>query len=125
MRRRLVVVAVAMAAFAADAAPSHASCLDALTWQGQMYTGGTEVTARPGAALSARARVPGPSDCGPVIIHIGGLNPRPLEPEVMQWDVVHSLVGVPPTVAVLRDGRVYRNTAPLKAPLSPGWFVTA
>lgn len=112
MRRRVLLGAVVV--FAVGAAPARASCLDALTWQGQMYTAKDE-RALAGAPLGDRARVPGPSDCGPVAISIGGKRPRPLSPDVMNWEVVHSIADVPPTVAVLRDGKVYRNSAPLKA----------
>jgi hypothetical protein len=112
MRRRLLTVVFAATAFTTHAAPSGASCMDAVEWRGQLYTGHGDERARPGAPLGDRARLP--TSCGPVTITLGKRR-TPLKPDVMRWGVVHSIIGVPPTVAVLRDGKVYRNVAPLKA----------
>jgi hypothetical protein len=105
------VVAIAAAAFALSAAPSEASCLAALKWQDQLYVRDRQDVARPGVTLAEPATVPRCNDT--VTTSVGETTPRPYRPP--REVVISTIVGVPPAVAVLRDGQVYRNLEPLEA----------
>ena len=110
------------AAFTIGAAPSEASCLDALQWQGQTYSRDWNATAQPGATLSDRATIPRCSDT--VVIYLGETKPRPKPYVPPRREFVSTIVGVAPTVALLRDGKVYRSLDPFAA-LPWGYRLTA
>ena len=107
------VVALAAAAFALSAAPSEASCLAALTWQDQRYIRDSQAVARPGVILTEPATIPRCNDT--VTIYVGETKPRPKPYRPPRKEIVSTIVGVPPAVAVLLDGQVYRNLEPLAA----------
>ena len=107
------VLLLAAAAFVVGAAPSEASCLDALQWRGQTYVRDGDATARAGATLTDQATIPRCSDT--VVIHVGETKARPKPYAPPRREFVSTVVGVAPTVAVLRDGKVYRSLDPLAA----------
>lgn len=107
------VAAIAAAAFALSAAPSEASCLDALQWQGQTYLRDWDATAPAGPTLTDPATIPRCRDT--VVIYIGETKPRPKPYVPPSTELVSTVVGVAPTVALLRDGKVYRSLDPLGA----------
>ncbi|MDA0168730.1 hypothetical protein OJ998_06495 [Solirubrobacter taibaiensis] len=112
MRRALLLAA---AAFVIGAAPSEASCVDQLRWHGQIYLSDSSTGGRASVWLTDKARLPSADDCGPVLIYIGETKPRPKPYRPPRMESIRAIVGVPPTIAVLRDGRVYRNLEPLAA----------
>jgi hypothetical protein len=107
------VVVFAAAAFALSATPSEASCLSALTWQDQVYIQDSQDVARPGVILAEPATTGRCNDT--VTIYVGETTPRPKPYRPPREAVISTIVGVPPAVAVLRDGQVYRNLEPLEA----------
>lgn len=48
-------------------------------------------------------------------IYVGETKPRPQPYRPPRPETVSSILGVPPAIAVLRDGEVYRNLEPLEA----------
>ena len=116
------VVAVAAAAFALSAAPSEASCVAALRWQGQLYIRDSQDVARPGVILAEPATISRCNDT--VTIYVGETKPRPEPYRPPRKERVSTIVGVPPAVAVLLDGNVYRNLEPIAA-LPWGYRLTA
>jgi len=113
--RRLLLGVVSAAAFAVAAAPSEASCVDALKWHGQLYMSDSRADGRAGLWLSDPARLPSAMDCGPVVRIIGETQPRPKPYRPPRMESIRTIVGTPPTVAVLHEDRVYRNLDPLDA----------
>jgi hypothetical protein len=107
------VVVFAAAAFALSAAPSEASCIAALEWQDQVYNQDSRDVARPAVILTEPATIPQCNDT--VTIYVGETTPRPKPYRPPRRETVSSIVGVPPTIAVLLDGKVYRNMEPLAA----------
>jgi hypothetical protein len=109
-----------VAVLAGHSTPSEASCVAGLQWHGQLYVVREASTARPGAWLEEPATIPHCHDN--IVIYMGETKPRPRPPEPEVRRAVESVAGVPPTVAVLLDGQLYRNLAPLKAkPFAPAW----
>ncbi|MBE2320176.1 hypothetical protein DVA67_029690 [Solirubrobacter sp. CPCC 204708] len=91
--RKLLLAAVAVAAFAVHAAPSEAACIATLNWRTYTYTGAASNPAgvKIGAELPERAKVP---SCNDMVVN--GQVP-PLTYSDMP---VAQLDGVPPSVAL-------------------------